>query len=119
MRVRRLIDGDIATSGVIWLYDRDAVAQTISTRLKLFLGEYFRDIQEGTPWFQQILGKYEDIQNIDAILKNRIIETDGVDRLLEFKTQYAPETRIYSVSCNVLTKWGALEIELNEGLISG
>ena len=44
MRVRRLIDGDIATSGVIWLYDRDAVAQTISTRLKLFLGEYFRDI---------------------------------------------------------------------------
>ncbi len=120
MRVRRIEEsGDIATSGVIWLYDRDAVGQTIQTRLRLFLGEYFRDIQDGTPWFQEILGTFDNIGRVESIIKRRISETSGVDRILEFSTNYDPSTRIYSVNCNVLTNWGALDIQLDEGLISG
>lgn len=120
MRVRRIDEsGDIATSGVIWLYDRGAVGQTIQTRLRLFLGEYFRDIQDGTPWFQEILGTFDNIGRIESIIKRRISETEGVDRILEFSTNYDPSTRIYSVNCNVLTQWGALDIQFDEGLISG
>ncbi len=120
MRVRRIEEnGDIATSGVIWLYNRDAVGQTIQTRLRLFLGEYFRDIQDGTPWFQEILGTFDNIGRVESIIKRRISETEGVDRILEFSTNYDPSTRIYSVNCNVLTQWGALDIQFDEGLISG
>ena len=58
MTVRRLDDnGDIATSGIQFIGQAEEIAQTVKTRLKLFLGEYFRDINDGTPWFQQILGK--------------------------------------------------------------
>lgn len=120
MRVRKLDEnGDIATSGTIWLYDREAVAQTIATRLRLFLGEYFRDIQDGTPWFQEILGKPESISRVDSILKSRIAQTEGVNRLTSFETDYDPVSRQYSVKCSVLTQWGAVDLELNEGLISG
>ena len=120
MRVRRLdTNGDIATSGIIWLYDRDAVAQTISTRLRLFLGEYFRNIQEGTPWFQDILGKPESLARVESVIKNRIIRTENVDRLLSFSTDYDISSRVYSVKAEVLTTYGVIDLDIGEGLING
>ncbi len=53
-RVRNLDDnGDISLSGTTWLYDIDAVEQTIKTRLNLFSKEYWRDSSEGTPWLKK------------------------------------------------------------------
>ena len=53
MTVRKLDEnGDIVTSGVQFITERDEIAQTVKTRLRLFLGEYFRDTTDGTPWFE-------------------------------------------------------------------
>ena len=111
----RLIDqdtGDIATSGQQFLTDREEIAQTIETRLKLFLGEYFRDITDGTPWFDQILGKGGPLQTKEAIIRNRIVRTDGVIRLTSFNTTYTPETRAYNVTAGVLTRFGTVEVSV-------
>lgn len=117
MRVRKLNEnGDIATSGNIWLYDREAVAQTIKTRLKMFYGEYFRDVLDGTPWFQEVIGNQSTQSRIDSLLRNRIARTTGVDRLLEFNTTYVAETRELHIKCTVLTQWGAVEIQTGEGI---
>jgi len=117
MTVRRLdSDGDIATSGVQFLTDQEEIAQTISTRLKLFLGEYFRDINDGTPWFQQILGKGSSLGVKESLIKRRILQTDGVISIFEFETDFDLQARQYSVKAGVLTSFGQTTIRLADVL---
>lgn len=107
MTVRRLDEnGDIVTSGVQFISEREEIAQTIRTRLRLFLGEYFRNSQDGTPWFQEVLGKGSTLTNKDAIIKRRIIQTDGVSQILTYNAEYDNDTRQYTVSGSVLTIFG-------------
>lgn len=118
MTVRRLDPetGDIATSGQQFLTDVDEIAQTIKTRLSLFLGEYFRDITDGTPWFEQILGKGSSLEGKEAAIKNRIIRTDGVIQLTKFSTDFDIDTRTYTVNAGVLTPFGETTITVTGGV---
>lgn len=115
MTVRRLDPetGDIVTQGQQFITERDEVAQTIKTRLSLFLGEYFRDITDGTPWFEQILGKGTSRDTAEAVLRNRIAHTPDVVRLVSFSTTFDPVTRKFSVSAGALTTFGLVEISHN------
>jgi len=114
MTVRRLDEnGDITTSGVQFITGTDEIAQTIKTRLRLYLGEYFRDITDGTPWFQSILGKGTSLNNKEALLRNRIIQTDGVHEITKFETEFDNDSRTYSITVNVLTDDGAVELGLS------
>lgn len=117
MTVRRLdANGDIATSGQQFITGRAEIAQTIKTRIRLYLGEYFRDITDGTPWFQSILGKGTSLANKEATLRQRIVQTDGVLRLTKFETTFDIDSRKYSITVNVLTNDGAIELGLtNDG----
>lgn len=117
MRVRKLDEnGDIVTRGSQWKYDKEAIAQNISTRLKLFLGEYFRDNTDGVPWFTKedgsegILGKGYSLAQVEAILRNRIMRTDGVLKLLSFKIDFDETTRKISIRSFVLTTYGTEEL---------
>lgn len=110
----RMIDpetGDIVTSGRQFITGAEEIAQTVKTRLRLFLGEYFRDITDGTPWWESILGKDGTLSNKEAIIKNRIIRTDGVIRLVSFETSFDLPTREYSIKAGILTKFGEIEVE--------
>lgn len=112
MTVRRLDEnGDIVTSGVQFITGREEVSQTIRTRLRLFLGEYFRNTQDGTPWFEQILGKGSTLSNKDAAIKRRIVQTPNVVQILTYDADYDINTRKYTVSGSVLTTFG--EVEFN------
>jgi len=114
MTVRKLNEqGDIVTTGDVFIQEREEIAQTCVTRLKLFLGEYFRDITDGTPWFQQILGKFESLNTIESILRNRIARTPGVVRLLSFNLDYDLQSRSITISSYVLTQFGETEVLYN------
>ena len=107
MTVRKLDDsGDITTSGTQFLSDQKEIAQTVATRLRLFLGEYFRDILDGTPWFQDILGKGQSLDVRDAAIKRRVLQTSGVLSIFEFNTDFDLQTRKYSVSMGIITPFG-------------
>jgi len=118
MRVRKLDEetGDIVTNGDIWKRDAEAIAQNIKTRLKLFLGEYFRDITEGVPWFERedgtagILVKGVSQAEVESNLRNRILRTDGVIKILTFGTAYAQQERRFVVEASVLTEYGEASI---------
>lgn len=117
MQVRRLDEsGDLVTRGQMFLTGREAIAQTIVTRLKLFYGEYFRDVTDGTPWFQSILGKFENLNAVEAILRNRIARTQGVVRLLSFGLQFDQDSRTLSVQAQVLTTYGEADIQFSRTL---
>lgn len=119
-RTRRLDEnGDPVISGKVWIYDIEAVAQTIDTRLKLFAGEYWRDVTDGTPWIDKILTKNNrtnTLQSKITILKDRILQTGGVISILEWTTDLNYTSRNLSVIATVLTEFGVLNIneQLND-----
>lgn len=115
MTVRRLDDetGDIVTRGQQFISGQSEVAQTVLTRLRLFLGEYFRDVTDGTPWYEQILGKFVNLNAAEAALRARIANTPGVVRLISFSADFNIGNRQYSVTAGILTEFGLEEVTLN------
>jgi len=114
MTVRALdSNGDIVTSGTQFISGQAEIAQTVDTRLKLFLGEYFRDITEGTAWFQKIFTKQTTLANKEAVLKTRVLETDGVLKLTSFSTDFDLPTRTYTTTVGILTQYGADELQID------
>jgi len=81
-----------------------AVAQAIGTRLRLWLGQFFLDITDGTPWPQQVLGeRYNKVP--DAAIKARILNTIGVVQLTAYSSQFDGNTRILTVNATVQTQF--------------
>lgn len=113
MTVRRIQDdGDIATSGTQFLTDAEEIAQTIKTRLKLFSGEYFRNILDGTAWFEVVLGKGQPLELKEAVIKRRIIQTQGVASIFKFDADFDLNPRQYSISAGVVTPFGPVDLNI-------
>lgn len=99
--IRIFRDGDIATSGRQFAEGPDETAQAVSYRLKLFLGEYFLNILDGTPWFQSILGKTpQEVAEIN--IKQRILTTQRVAGFTEFRFNTDRNQRKINVSAGVI-----------------
>ncbi len=118
MTVRALdpITGDINTRGMQFIDKSAEVAQTVKTRLHLFLGEYFRDITVGTPWFQEILGKGTGmtLSGKEGRIKEIILQTPGVVKLLTFNADdFDINSRELKITGKILTTFG--EASLNVG----
>ncbi|MBR7679959.1 hypothetical protein KC105_03070 [Acinetobacter nosocomialis] len=117
MRYRKLSsDGDyVFGSGKndFLVNSPEAVAQAILTRLKLWLGEWFADISDGTGWNQSIVGKHS--KNLyELTLHQRVLETPGVKSIVDFQSALDPDTRRLTVSMTVNTIFG--EASLNGDL---
>ncbi len=109
-------DGDIVTSGTIFTTGQSEIEQTIRTRLRLFLGEYFRDITDGTPWFEQILGKGVNMSAREAALRSHIANTPGVIRLTSFSLDFpSVDARSLTVTASVLTQYGIATVTESNG----
>jgi hypothetical protein len=74
---------DDAGSEVIHTQLTKEVAQRLTVRLNFFRGEWFVNLLEGTPYFQQILGKASD-DAVRAALTAVILGTEGVASLISF-----------------------------------
>ena len=62
----------------------DLIRQRIKQRLLTIEGEWFLDATIGLPWFEEIIGKGAEQQQISALLARQIVETEGVESLIEF-----------------------------------
>lgn len=106
-------DGDyiLGNGNSQFLSGSEAVAQAIITHLKLLLGEWWEDVNLGTPLFQSILGKPgsdEYLLSVDNIFKAKILSTelDGeqlIYSLDNYEREYIPSTRIYKFTATVTT----------------
>lgn len=99
-----------------WHDQPEGVGQAVLTRLRLYRGEWFLDVDEGTPWGGfplndavvaqgQILGSHT-AQTRDLALKQRILETEGVLGIRAYSSSVDPDTRVFSVNVEVDTIYG-------------
>ena len=89
-----------------------AVAQAIITRIKLLLNEWWENLNEGTPLWENILGNSgKDIESVDKIIINRILGTEGVLRVKDYESSFDVEKRTYSFKAIVDTVYGESILE--------
>lgn len=96
-----------------FLSDLEATAQAILTRVRLFQGEWWANLLDGTPMWQSIMGASASDANRKAITQlivQRISETPFVLELLNLTTSFEPTTRKYNFSVVVKTQFGILQV---------
>lgn len=96
-----------------FLTGADAVGQAIKTRLNLWLTEWWENLEEGLPMFENILGAPgtpENINAIDILIRDRILNTQDVLSVTEITTTYA--NRTYSFNASVETIYGSVAIDV-------
>ena len=116
MRYRRLSPtGDYVFGqgpGEFLVDSPDAVAQAISTRLKLWQGEWFLDSQAGTPYNTQVLG-YGTQKVYDAAIQTVILNTTGVNQIVSYSSSLNSTTRELDIVATVATIYGPTTINIS------
>jgi hypothetical protein len=90
-----------------WINVPDAVAQLVDTRLRLWLGQWFLFLTDGTPWQTQVLGRYT-ITTRDPAIQGRILQTPGVTGLENYSSNLNRNTRDWTAQGTVNTSFGAV-----------
>jgi hypothetical protein len=93
--------GDLYLDGVdIPLVEgKEAVAQHVLVRLKRVKGEWFRNVNDGIPYFEEILGQRNpDLPRIRRIFERAITSTPGVESLDRLDLSFDSTTRALTIS---------------------
>ena len=114
MRYRKLDEnGDYSFGNSQANFYRDtpeAVGQAVLTRLRLWVGEWFINTEDGTDWLDQVLGEGTSLL-YEQVIKQRILETQGVTEITDFFTQYDPNTRELAIQTTINTIYGELTLQ--------
>lgn len=114
LRVRTLSPtGDFVIGEGLNEYLRDspeAVAQIIGTRLRLWSGEWFLNLEEGTPYRTKILGE-GTLGLYDQAIRERILATPGVIGFDNYASALA--NRALRVVAKVDTQFGDVTVSEN------
>ncbi|MCH8821325.1 hypothetical protein IID23_02255 [Patescibacteria group bacterium] len=85
------------------------VPQLVRSRLLTYLEEWYLDSTVGVPYFQLLLIKPFDLNQSESVLKQTIIETEGVQTLLTFESTFERTSRGYTVQASFETIYGSVE----------
>lgn len=115
MRVRKLtpatateVGGDMTFGhgALDYFIDKAAgVGQLVETRLLLWLGQWYLNVDDGTPYATRVLGKYtQDFR--DVTIQQRILATPHVISIDGYNSQLDRQTRQWNVHATVGTSFG-------------
>jgi len=88
----------------------EGVAQAVATRLGLLAGEWFLDLQEGTPYVPAALGRHT-LESYDPMIRARILDTEGVTGISAYESSFDAQTRKLSVSVTIETVYGQATVQ--------
>jgi hypothetical protein len=72
----------------------DQVVQRVTVAFNFFLGEWFLDTTEGTPWFQRVLVKAPSDRILRTVLSQVISSTEGISRLDQLMYQISRDRKL-------------------------
>ena len=114
MRVRPVDEtGDMVFGGNQAAFHRDvpeAVAQVVESRLQLWEGQWYLDLDEGTPYETQVLGKRTETLR-DPALRARILDTPGVAEIARYDSVLNRDTRGFTVAATILTSFSRADLQ--------
>jgi hypothetical protein len=109
MKYRRLDDsGDMTFGHGVnnFLIDSpEAIAQSVKTRINLWLGEWFLNYSEGLNWQKSFYGK-DTAKYSEMIIKNRMADTPGVLSIDSFNMDL--DNRVLNISAEINTVFGKI-----------
>jgi len=97
-------NGDYALNSFI--VDGKATVQAVNSKLKLFVGEWFLNVNDGIPYFQKILGKPRSLHEIERLIKRAILSVEGVEKLTKFDVRLDQNTRKLAIEFRAQTIYG-------------
>lgn len=114
--IRAWGDGDIKTSGLQFAEGQHETVEELRYRLRLFLGERFLQVTDGTPWFQQVLGKNpQDLAEL--AIKRRILRSGRVQGIRYFSFTTDRDQRRVTIDAEVLDRDSeVVRLQLDEEL---
>lgn len=115
--IKLTIDHDLDLStGDLQLFSQveDLAVQQVKIRLQTFKGEWFRDIDIGVPYVQEVFGRRDTESAADANIKSTILSTDNIQSITKYSSSVKPLTRTFSVIFSAVTNSGEIitDIEL-------
>lgn len=90
--------------------DAGAVEQAVVTRLRQLIAEWWEDLEDGLPLWQQIIGS-RDKERAERIIRARIAKTKYVKSILSFAVDWDNERRHLTVRAVVDTEFGQITVE--------
>lgn len=109
MRYRKLDSGDDMTFGNqqsdFYRDVPEAPGQAVGTRLRLLSGEWYVDVSVGVPYQGGVIGKHTK-DTADPVIRDAILNTQGIDAILSYESSFDGDTRIFTVSATVSTIYG-------------
>ncbi len=94
-----------------------AVGQSVQTRLLLFLGEWYLNVNDGTPYIEGVLGKHS-LAQADVIIQQRALaSTDGagvstVTDISSYVSSLDPDTRAMQAQFSIDTIYGPTQVQI-------
>jgi len=88
----------------------EAVAQAIKTKLGLFKGDYWENLNDGLPFFQSIAG-FGNKGAIDLLFQSRVLEVPNVTGITAY-TSVLDSDRKYTANMTVSTAFGTVEVSV-------
>lgn len=98
-----------------WRDSPEAVAQAVLTRLRLWAGEWFLDVTDGTPYVQAALGTSKR-QTIEPAIRSRILGTEGCTGIDSLSLSFDADTRVVTIAATIRTAYGQARIS---GAVNG
>lgn len=94
------------------------VVQAVRSRLLFYREEWFLDKTAGVPYFQSVFVKPANLGRVESLLKQEILQTNGVARLVSFSMEFNPTTRKLEVEFSAETTFGVIisdQVTINNG----
>jgi hypothetical protein len=115
MLIRKLdANGDMTFgfgAGNFMVNSPEAVAQAVSTRLKLFQGEWFTDITAGVPYETKVIG-FNNVHHFNFVIKEAILGTTGVTGISAYYS-FIDQFRNVTINATIDTLYGKTTLNFN------
>ena len=101
-------DLEIVNFDMVLIDNSLQIAQNLLIRLRFILAEWYLDITQGVPYYEDFFIKAPNEIRIESVLKEEIMNTRGIAEILDFESDFDATNRVYAVKFRARTFSGEI-----------